>query len=360
MSTPHKTYKILIMGASYGSLLATKLLLAGHTVKLVCLPAEAELINQEGTRVRIPVKGRDAPVEVDSRMLPGTLSADGPGAVNPADYDLVALAMQEPQYRSAGVRELLAAVAKARVPCMSIMNMPPLPYLARIPGVSAAACRACYADPAVWDGFDPAFMTLCSPDPQAARPPDEKINVLQVRLPTNFKSARFDSDAHTAILRQLEADIEAARFVTGTERIALPVKLKVHDSVFVPLAKWAMLMAGNYRCITREGMRPIKDAVHSDLEASRAVYDWVVTLCTSLGADIHDLVPFEKYAAAAQGLTGPSSAARALYGGAPYIERVDRLVQTIAAQKGMRSDTLDEVVALVDTQLEANRKAAKN
>ena len=55
-------------------------------------------------------------------------------------------------------------------------------------------------------------MTLCSPDPQAFRPPEEKVNVLQVRLPTNFKSARFESDAHTAILRQLEADIEAVRF----------------------------------------------------------------------------------------------------------------------------------------------------
>jgi hypothetical protein len=359
MPTPHKTYTILILGASYGSLLATKLLLAGHTVKLICLPAEADLINQEGTRVRMPIKGRDAPVEVDSRKLPGRLSADGPGAVDPADYDLVALAMQEPQYRSAGVRELLAAVAKARVPCMSIMNMPPLPYLARIPGVSAAACRACYADPTVWDGFDPALMTLCSPDPQAGRPPDENINVLQVRLATNFKSARFDSDAHTAILRQLEADIEAARFDTGSERIELPVKLKVHDSVFVPLAKWAMLMAGNYRCITPDGMRPIKEAVHSDLETSRAVYAWVVALCKSLGADARDLVPFEKYAAAAQGLTGPSSAARALFGGAPYIERVDRLVQTIAAQKGMRSDALDQVVALVDAQLEVNRKTAR-
>ena len=39
-------YNILIFGASYGSLLATKLLLGGHTVKLVCVPAEAELINK--------------------------------------------------------------------------------------------------------------------------------------------------------------------------------------------------------------------------------------------------------------------------------------------------------------------------
>ncbi|OGA37248.1 MAG: hypothetical protein A3G26_04520 [Betaproteobacteria bacterium RIFCSPLOWO2_12_FULL_65_110] len=352
------TYRILIMGASYGSLLATKLLAAGHTVKLACLPAEAELINKEGARVRLPVKGREGLVEVDSRKLPGNLSADVPSAIKPADYDLVALAMQEPQYRSPGVRELLEAVAKSRVPCMSIMNMPPLPYLARIPGISIDALRSCYTDATVWDSFDAKLMTLCSPDPQAFRPPEEKVNVLQVRLPTNFKAARFDSDSHTAMLRQLEADIEAVRFDTGTEKIELPVKLKVHDSVFVPLAKWAMLIAGNYRCVTKQGMRPIKEAVHSDIEASRAAYNWVVKLCVSLGADEKDLVPFEKYAAAANGLASPSSAARALYGGAPHIERVDRLVQTIAAQKGMKSAVLDEVVALVDAQLEVNRKKA--
>ena len=76
--------KILVLGASYGSLLATKLLLAGHNVTLVCLPAEAQLINKEGTRVRMPVKGHGSPVEVDSRRLPGTLAAEGPATVDPA------------------------------------------------------------------------------------------------------------------------------------------------------------------------------------------------------------------------------------------------------------------------------------
>lgn len=351
-------YNVLILGASYGSLLATKLLLAGHTVKLVCLPAEAELINKEGTRVRMPVKGRSELVEVDSRRLPGKLSAASPEEVKPADFDLVALAMQEPQFSSRGIPELLAKVAKAKLPCLSIMNMPPLPYLARLPGVSVEACKSSYTDPSVWDGFDPALMTLCSPDPQAGRPPQEKVNVLQVRLPTNFKAARFDSEVHTGMLRRLETDIEAARFEHQGEWIALPVKLKVHDSVFVPLAKWAMLMAGNYRCITKEGMRPIKDTVHADLAASKAVYDWVVRLCKTLGAKDSDMVPFEKYAAAAQNLTAPSSAARALYGGAPNIERVDLLVKTIAAQHGMQCDAVDEVVRLVDAQLEVNRRAA--
>ena len=347
-------YKILILGASYGSLLATKLALAGHSAKMICLPNEAELFNKEGAVVRMPVKGREGLVQVESRKLAGQISAGGPGGVNPKEYDLVVLGMQEPQYRSPGVRELLDAVAKAKVPTMSIMNMPPLPYLKRIPGVDANACRACYTDATVWDSFDPKFMTLCSPDPQAFRPPEEKVNVLQVRLPTNFKSAAFESPAHTAILRKLEADIEAARF----EGMELPVKLKVHDSVFVPLAKWAMLLAGNYRCVTKQGIRSIKDAVHSDLAATRAVYEWVVKLCVSLGADVKDLVPFDKYAAAAQGLASPSSAARALYAGAPNIERVDRLVKTIAAGKGMRLAAVDETVELVDAKLEENRRNA--
>jgi len=286
------------------------------------------------------------------------MSAGGTTAFNPADHDLVALAMQEPQYRSPGVRELLEAVAKARVPCMSIMNMPPLTYLKRLPGLNAEAIRSCYTDPTVWDSFDPPLMTLSSPDPQAFRPPEDKVNVLQVRLPTNFKSARFGADAHTAILRQLEADIEAARFDTGNGKIALPVKLKVHDSIFVPLAKWSMLIAGNYRCVRKDEMRSIKEAVHSDIEASRAVYNWVMKLCMSLGASESDLVPFDKYATAALSLVTPSSAARALAGGAPNIERVDRLVQTIAAQQGMQLDVVDRTVELVDGWLEANRKKA--
>ncbi len=127
---------ILILGASYGSLLASKLMFAGHHVSLVCLPAEANLINAEGFRVRLPVKGRAAPIEIDSRKLPGKVAAGGAGDFDPKKFDLIGLAMQEPQYRSPGVRELLDAVAKSKVPCMSIMNMPPLPYINRIPGLN--------------------------------------------------------------------------------------------------------------------------------------------------------------------------------------------------------------------------------
>src|SRR5207344_1553711 len=352
-------YKILLLGASYGSLLASKLLFGGHSIHLICLPAEADLINAEGFEVRLPVRGRKEPVVLMSRNLPGKVTAGPATGVNPKDYDLVGLAMQEPQYRSAGVRELLDSVARSRVPCMSIMNMPPLPYVKRIPGLDYEALKPAYTDASVWDNFDPASLTLCSPDPQAIRPPDEKVNVLMVTLPTNFKVAKFDNEKGNVILRQLEQEIDAIRFDPGDgSKIELPVKLRVHDSLFVPLAKWSMLLAGNYRCVTEDGMRTAQEAVHSDIETSRSVYNFVFDLCVKLGADPKDLVPFEKYADAAQSLIRPASAARALNNGVPNIERADKLVQLIAKQKGLSHPVIDAGVALVDERLAANRRKA--
>jgi hypothetical protein len=352
-------YNVLILGASYGSLFGTKLLMAGHSVSLVCTKPTADLINREGTVVRFPIRGREGLLDVSSKNLPGALTATAPEEVNPGDFDLIVLGMQEAQYGSSGVRELMGRVASSRNPCLAIMNMPPLPYLKRIPKLSTQTLESCYADPTVWEGFDPALTTLASPDPQAFRPPDQPKNVLQVGLPTNFKAARFDASEPTALLRNLESDIENARFDPGDGPIEIPVKLKVHDSTFVPLAKWPMLMAGNYRCIRAEEMIPIKDAVLGNAEKSRDIYDWVRKLCAGLGAEDEDLVPFEKYAKATEGLGKPSSAARALFGGARHIERVDCLVRRIAGQQGMQLDMLDEIVSLVDQRLKKNREAMK-
>jgi len=355
---PRVSRNVLILGASYGSLLATKLLMAGHRVTLVCTQATAELINREGTVVRFPIKGWQGLLQVPSAALPGRLDACTPEAADPARFDLVVLGMQEAQYGERSVRELVGRIARSKKPCLAIMNMPPLPFLKRIPALADADLSHCYADPAVWDGFEPGLVSLASPDPQAFRPQGEPKNVLQVGLPTNFKAARFESEVHTALLRELAADIEDARFA-GKSDLELPVKLKVHDSLFVPMAKWPMLIAGNYRCIRSQEMIPIREAVHGNVDRSREIYNWVANLCLGLGAHAADLVPFEKYARAAEGLAKPSSAARALFGGARHIERVDNLVYSIARRLGAKSAPLREIVRLVDDRLAMNRHAAE-
>ncbi|MEM7423816.1 MAG: hypothetical protein AAF334_08830 [Pseudomonadota bacterium] len=349
-------YSILMLGASYGSLLATKLVIAGHNVTMICLPEEAALFNAEGARVRIRPRGSDSFFEISSRDGSGTLRAAGPDEVEPSNFDLIGLAMQEPQYRAPAVADLLGRIAAARVPTMSIMNMPPLPFLGRVPGLDMAALREAYTDAKVWDDFEPGLMTLASPDPQATRPPGEPLNLLQVNLPTNFKVAPFEDAAHTAMLRDLERDVANLRF--GPEQIELPVKLRVYDSLFVPMAKWAMLITGNYRCVTADGPQAIRDAVHGDVALAGNVYQSVADLCVKLGADAADMVPFEKYAKAAESLVNPSSAARALFGGAANIERVDRLVGLLARATGITIPTLDATVGIVDSKLRANREQA--
>lgn len=347
-------HRILVLGASYGSLLAMKAAMAGHHATLVCRRATADLINREGSIVRMRLKGEATDRVIRSADHPGKIDACRPEQVELGRYDLVVLAMQEPQYMEHSLRTLMARIGASGLPCLSLMNMPPLAYLKCIPGIDARQIEAAYTDAQIWDRFKPGAVSLCSPDPQAFRPQGEPANVLQVGLPTNFKAAPFENPDHTAILRQIETDIDAVR-LDGQD---VPVKLRIHDSLFVPLAKWAMLLTGNYRCVLTGGNRAIRDAVHSDLAEAKAIYDHVNAIVVKLGGAEADLVPFEKYAKASEGLLKPSSVARAIAAGAPFVERVDRLVQRVGAGLGMPLAAIDETVAIVDGELNKNRVEA--
>jgi hypothetical protein len=344
--------KVLILGASYGSLLSTKLLMAGYDVTLICRSKSAALINAEGTQVRIKLRDEAEHRPIRSVDCPGVLNAVTPAEASPKDYDLIGLAMQEPQYAEADVKALMARIAASRKPCLSIMNMPPLPFLRRIDALAEAPLERCYNDPSVWNGFEPGLMSLCSPDPQAFRPPEEGANILHVGLPTNFKASGFADPADTAMLRQIEADIADLRI----DEKDVPVKLRVFDSLFVPMAKWSMLLTGNYRCVQIDRIQPIREAVHGDISASADMYSWVDNLARQLGANPADQVPFEKYARAAESLLKPSSAARAIDAGAKQIERVDLLVQQIAASLGLTNAALDRTVSTIDLRIDMNRR----
>src|SRR5256714_14085871 len=137
---------ILILGASYGSLLGTKLVMAGHNMTLVCRKKKAELINRDGNEVRIKLRDEAMHRAISSCDLPGTLDAVTPGDIDVSRYDLVGLAMQEPQYANHTIRVLMVKIAEARLPCLSIMNMPPLPYLKRIPELADMDLEEAYTN----------------------------------------------------------------------------------------------------------------------------------------------------------------------------------------------------------------------
>lgn len=347
--------KVLSFGASYGSLLGMKIALAGHDIDLICLPHEVEAFNLHGAIVRVPIRERQGLLELNSSRAKGHLRAIHPWEFNPSNYDLVILAMQEPQYRQESVKRALLQVALAGLPCMSIMNMPPLSYLKRMLGALAEVTRGAYVNADLWDAFDPTQMTLCSPDAQAFRPTGESVNTLQVRLPTNFKAARFDHPDWASRLEDLAHDIDAYRFFEDGQSIDVPVKLRVYESGFVPMAKWPMLITGNYRCVLDQSVCSIKDAVHADLAESERIYEWVCALCIKLGASSEDLVSFQKYAKASEQLLTPSSAARALASGVSSIERVDRVVQLLAQQLGHSGAAIDQIVSRVDGWITKNK-----
>ena len=348
---------ILILGASYGLLPGAKISLAGHEVTLVgrgeeiAAMARGPLVVQIAARrggedIRLTVPVADAP-------SPGRIALATPGALDPAGFDLVILAMQEPHYAEPAVAGLMAAIASARLPCLSIMNLAPPPFLERLAVTDALDdvyhCRA------VWDGFDPRKVTLASPDPQAIRPDPASPGRLQVTLPSNFKAAPFALAEDQALLQRLAADMSHLEVDGDGCRLRPPVALIASTSLFVPLAKWPMLLAGNCRCVLPDGIRTIAEAVHADIDASAAIYARVVHLAVTLGAGEQDLVRFSSYAKAAARLTRPSSLARALEIGSVQVERIDLLIRALMVARGMATHLIDPVVDVVEMRIARNR-----
>ena len=83
------------------------------------MPEEnAELINRDGTEVRIKLRD-EAMHRRDLFARPAGQAGRGqPGEVDLSRYDLVGLAMQEPQYTNHTIRVLMIKIAAAELPCL--------------------------------------------------------------------------------------------------------------------------------------------------------------------------------------------------------------------------------------------------
>jgi hypothetical protein len=239
-------------------------------------------------------------------------------------------------------------VAAMQLPCVSLMNVPPLAFLRRLPRVDVEALAGVHASRETWDLFAPDNMTASSPDPQSIRPEPGRPELSLVTLPTNFKVAPFARPEHQRLLEAVAEAIDQSTVERNGVEYHPRVRLRPAASVYVPLSKWPMLIVGNCRCVTEAEPLSIREAVHSDLAASRDLYDWVVRQCLDLGAAGADMVEFDLYAKAALDLSRPSSLARALHAGVRSVERPDRLVSQIARGFGRSNPMLDDIVARID------------
>lgn len=348
--------EILVLGASYGLLIGTRLALAGHAVTLVARLSEVTRFRSNGLSVELAVKEGDETIHIGQDDLPQAMSFATPEEAVACRFDLAFLALAEPQYRAPEIASLLEALTKAGTPSVSIMNMPPSPFLARLPGISVDAMRPAFAALEAWNKLDPQLLTAASPDPQAVRLNPECPERLTVTLPTNFKIAPFANPSHQEMLEAVASSVDASRVFRDGREVTPRVRLIASKSLYVPLAKWPMLIAGNCRCVQEGAARSIKEAVWDNVVESQVIYEDVLALCRYLGAPMGDLVPFEKYSLAAKSLSLPSSLARGLHSGATAVERVDMLVAALSVEAGTSIRGLSSITNLIDVMLHANRR----
>jgi hypothetical protein len=331
----------LVIGASYGLLTAAKLAASGQPVSVVGFPDEVVRIWSHGVRIGFA----DGLVLVPPMGYAG-IRLVTPEEVDVAEHDLVFLAVQEPQVGTAAMAGLLRRIGD-RLPVAALMNMPPPPFLERVPGLPQGIGRGAYRDAAVWAGLPAARMTLASPDAQALRLDPDKPGRLTVTLASNLRFAPFARADDQALLQQVTRAASRVKSPSGF----YPVQFVTRSSVFAPLAKWPMLAVGNCRCVGtgQSALRSIRDAVWDDVRLSRRLYDGVTAGLLACGAPPTALVPFESYAKAAEQLVRPSSLARALAHGATAVERIDLLVLNLLRDTGQNAEICNLMQSVCDT-----------
>ncbi len=351
------TMNILVLGASYGALIASKVALAGHLVTLVARPDEIRSLDANGLSVSLPLWPSEVRHECVFRADRGIAKQTGrlglltPDQVNPKDFDLAFLAMQEPQVGAEELVRLFHGINNARLPLISLLNMPPLSFLERIQNFPIEKATPHYHSPAAWNALHQSPQTLASPDAQAFRLDPKDPSKLYVSLATNLKVAPFHEPKAQAKLSQLATDIENIRLDDGGK---LPVKLICSGHLAIPFAKMPMLLTGNYRCVQPDRITSIKDAVWGDIEESETIYQECLEVLRAFSVPEKVMVPFEHYAAAAKGLTKPSSAARAIDAGATKVERSDAVILTMAEHLGAPSQWISRIVRRIDNSIAKN------
>ena len=353
----NKPLHILVLGAAYGLLPALRIAMAGHYVTIMCRAEERHALAEHGATITFMRRdGREGhvyhmPAEEKQADRLYQLGLVGPDC-DPFLYDMIFIALSEPQTAVSEISSLFSKIAIAQRPVVALLNLLPFCFLRRFAKISSHIMEPAYHAMATWDKLDPDAVTAASPDAQAVRTDFHRFDRLTVTLASNFKIAPFTQNHHQKMLLRIVQDINALKSTSG---VINPVRMIAHQSVHIPLVKWPMLLTGNCRSFTLESRAvAISDAVHKDIDESRRLYDEVCAIILALGVSPKDVVPFSAYASAARSLTRPSSLARTLEQGAVAIERIDLMIRQAALSMGMVTTGIDTIVQEVEKKLRSN------
>lgn len=338
---------IHIFGASYGIVVATKLLMAGYNVKCICKREEAESLNDKGFIINIPGY-LNTTLKIFSKDLPGKFIAADPTSLEKEQISLVFLAMQESQYEDQDLSKILFFIAKNKIPCVSIMNMPPSIYLKNLKIKNYNKTKDFYKNFDIWNYFNLDYFTHCSADPQMYRTNLNEGNIFAVRLASNFRIANFVNAKCAKLIHEISSKVKSSRLIFKDKKIRVPINFNIFDSKYIPLGKWPMLITGNYRCLDNLKLKSIKDAVLENIQESQLIYNDVSNLCCLLGANKNDLISFETYLKVINKLDAPSSVARMASSGTKNFERFDKLIQFLANENKIKIHGLEKIVSNFD------------
>lgn len=345
--------QVLVVGASYGLLIASLFLVRNIKVTIFCFDEEARSIYDGGLSVGVsdpnsPGFYREAQVPIENLKLVTNSSE----LIAELDViDVMFLAVSEPYLYGPDLSSILLAANAFNVPRVSLMNIPTPSFLCKRFSFDQDEIKSSYLDYQQLLRLLPEELTMiCNPEPQVFRP-GAALNTIQVRLGGTFRVCRSSAGDSSLVLDSLLQNMAEHDPVA-----ALPASIKSYDSTFIGLSKLPMLMAGNYRCFDGQGrLISIFEAVSTDLSLSEAIYESVLDLLRFMGARRSELIPFRLYVKASSKLTAPSSICRAVYQGAAWVERADRLVHSLMMSFGCDELLIDEIVRNIDFQIKSRK-----
>jgi len=325
--------KIIFFGASYSLIFATKYAQSDIKVDIVCSKSEKEKINKLKIEYSLNDKVSLRTIEIKNLKKINFITEANELSKS---YLIAYLGMPAHAYDEYNVKEILKILIEKKIPMISLMNLPPYRYLEKINFFKDKKIKETYNKNFLIN-IPSEILTHASTEPQIKR----KNNIVSLKHTGTLRLSKFNSKKNNLALNKA-----VALFNSNIES-SIPLKIKVYDSLFVPLNKLPMLMTGNYRCFDGKKYYSIKKVLNENIILSKKIYDLVVNCLVLAGAEKKNFFSFYTYLKSSKTLNQISSIAMNIRR-KKNIERADILVQQILLKLKIKDKNIFRINKIYD------------